>query len=485
MRRLRGGISLGPRGTETTELRYVSTRGAAAILDFDDVLLAGLASDGGLYVPEVWPRLTTDEIAALAGLPYAEVAVRVMAPYIGGRIPAGRFRAMVEETYAGFDHPAVAPLVEIEDGLWLMELFHGPTLAFKDYALQLVGRLFDHVLSARGEHVTVIGATSGDTGSAAIEACRDSDRVEIFMLHPKGRVSEVQRRQMTTVASANVYNIAIEGTFDDCQDLLKAMFGDAAFRRDVRMTAVNSINWARVMAQIVYYFYAAVQVGGPGRPVAFAVPTGNFGNVFAGFAATRMGLPVAGFAVGSNRNDILARYFDSGRMTATEVVPTLSPSMDIQVSSNFERLVFELLGRDGAAVAAAMTGFRERGILDIGAAHWQAARRLFSGHRFDDDATLAEMRRLHDATGMLIDPHGAVGLAAARAAKGDAPMVALATAHPAKFPDAVEKATGARPALPPHLADLFDRVEHCETLPNDLAAVESYIRAHTALQGAA
>jgi threonine synthase len=466
-------------------LRYVSTRGEAAVLDFDDVLLAGLASDGGLYVPEAWPRFATDEIAALAGLPYAEVAVRVMAPYIGGRIPDDRFRAMVEATYAGFDDDRVAPLVEVEEGLWLMELFHGPTLAFKDYALQLVGRLFDHVLAARGERITVIGATSGDTGSAAIEACRDRDRVEIFMLHPKGRVSEVQRRQMTTVAASNVHNIAVEGTFDDCQDLLKAMFGDAAFRRDVRMTAVNSINWARVMAQIVYYFYAAAHVGTPGRPVAFAVPTGNFGNVFAGYAAARMGLPVAHLAVGSNRNDILTRYFDSGRMTAAEVVPTLSPSMDIQVSSNFERLVFELMGRDGAAVASAMTQFRESGTLDMGAARWQAVRQLFSGHRLDDDATVAAIRHIHEATGMLIDPHSAVGLAAARAAKDEAPMVALATAHPAKFPDAVEEATGVRPALPPHLADLLDRTEHYETLPNDLAAVESYVRAHTALQGAA
>jgi len=466
-------------------LRYVSTRGGAAVLDFDDVLLAGLASDGGLYVPEAWPRFTADDIAALAGLPYAEVAVRVMAPYVGGRIPDDRFRTMVEATYAGFDDPAVAPVVEIEDGLWLMELFHGPTLAFKDYALQLVGRLFDHVLAARGERITVIGATSGDTGSAAIEACRDRDRVEIFMLHPKGRVSEVQRRQMTTVAAANVHNIAIEGTFDDCQDLLKAMFGDAAFRRDVRMTAVNSINWARVMAQIVYYFFAAAQVGARGRPVAFAVPTGNFGNVFAGYAAERMGLPIARLAVGSNRNDILTRYFDSGRMTAAEVVPTLSPSMDIQVSSNFERLVFELLGRDGVAVAAAMTRFRDSGELDIGEARWQAARRLFSGHRLDDDATLAEIRHLYAASGMLVDPHSAVGIAAARAAKSDAPMIALATAHPAKFPDAVEKATGVRPGLPPHLADLLDRTERYETLPRDLAAVESYVRAHTALQGAA
>ncbi|MCP4329009.1 MAG: threonine synthase [Alphaproteobacteria bacterium] len=468
-------------------MHYVSTRGAAAALEFDDVLLAGLASDGGLYVPAEWPRLSADAFRALDGLPYAEAAVRVMTPFVGGRIPPRSFHDMVAETYARFDSPEVAPLRRVDDDLWMLELFQGPTLAFKDYALQLVGRLFDHVLEVHGERVTVVGATSGDTGSAAIEACRDRDRIEIFMLHPKGRVSEVQRRQMTTVASANVHNIEIEGTFDDCQDLVKAMFNDTAFRRDVRITAVNSINWARVMAQIVYYVYAALRVGGPDRPVSFAVPTGNFGNVFAGYAAARMGLPIGRLAIGSNRNDILTRYFNSGRMEMREVVPTLSPSMDIQVSSNFERLVFELYGRDGAAVAEAMTAMRATGVLDMGDARWRAARELFVAHRLDDDETKSVMRGHYEETGQLIDPHTAVGLAAARAIRdqGDVPVVALATAHPAKFPDAVEAATGIRPALPAHLSDLLERQERVTSLANDLAAVEGYVRGHTMLDGAA
>ncbi len=468
-------------------MRYVSTRGAAAILGFDDVLLAGLASDGGLYVPEDWPSLSDQALSDAAQNDYADVAVRVMAPYVGDSVVSDGFAGMVRETYGGFDDPEIAPLRRLDDDLWLMELFHGPTLAFKDYALQLVGRMFDRVLAARGERVTVVGATSGDTGSAAIEACRDRDRVEIFMLHPKGRVSEVQRRQMTTVLSPNVRNIAVEGTFDDCQDLVKAMFNDAAFRREVRITAVNSINWARVMAQIVYYVYAAARLGGPGRPVAFAVPTGNFGNVFAGYVATRMGVPVSRLAVGSNRNDILTRYFESGRVAVTDVVPTLSPSMDIQVSSNFERLVFDLFDRDGAAVGEAMSRFRESGILDLGEARWRRAGQLFSGYRLDDEATLATMRRVHEENGILIDPHTAVGIAAARAARQaeGGPIVALATAHPAKFPDSVEAATGVRPGLPPHLADLHEREEKAATMPNDLAAIEAYIRQHSVLDGAA
>ncbi|MCG8358783.1 MAG: threonine synthase, partial [Kiloniellales bacterium] len=371
-------------------MRYISTRGRAPALAFDDVLLTGLARDGGLYLPESWPRFSEDEIRALAGLSYAEVAYRVIRPFVGGAIEDETLRAMAEATYAGFHHAAVAPLKQLDSRVWLMELFHGPTLAFKDYALQLVGRLFDQVLAARGLTITIVGATSGDTGSAAIEACRGRERVEIFILHPKGRVSEVQRRQMTTITDANVHNIAIEGSFDDCQDLVKALFNDTGFRDEVRLSAVNSINWARIMAQIVYYFQAAVALGAPERDVAFSVPSGNFGNVFAGYAAKQMGLPVGRLIVGSNRNDILARFFASGAMTMAPVEPSLSPSMDIQVSSNFERLLFDLLGRDGAAVERTLNGFRQSGSYTLEGEALAQARALFSGFRLDDAATLAE-----------------------------------------------------------------------------------------------
>ncbi len=460
-------------------MTYISTRGEAPALAFDDVLLAGLARDGGLYVPDAWPVLTPEAIRGMAGLSYAEVAVRVMAPLIGGRIAADDLAAMVADTYAGFGHPAVAPLKQLDRNEWLLELFHGPTLAFKDYALQLVGRLFDHVLTARGERVMIVGATSGDTGSAAIEACRDRDSVDIVILHPKGRVSEVQRRQMTTVDAANVHNVAVEGTFDDCQDLVKALFNDAAFRDEVRLSAVNSINWARIMAQIVYYFAAATALGAPQRTVSFAVPTGNFGNVYAGYAARAMGLPVGQFIVGSNRNDILTRFFESGAMNMQEVVPTISPSMDIQVSSNFERLLFDLYDRDGAALAAMMGRFRETGRLAVDEPRWRRARELFDGCRLDDAGTGAVIRSIHETTGELVDPHTAVGIAAGRAKRRSPaePLVALATAHPAKFPDAVEAATGLRPPLPERLADLYERPERCDVLPNDVGAVRDYVRA--------
>jgi threonine synthase len=459
-------------------MKYVSTRGAAPVLDFEAVLLAGLARDGGLYVPERWPAISPDEIRALAGAPYPEIALAVLRPFVGDGVLAADLKDLVEETYAGFDHAAVTPLKQLDQRIWLMELFHGPTLAFKDIALQLVGRLFDRVLAERGERVTIVGATSGDTGSAAIEACRDRERIEIYILHPQDRVSPVQRRQMTTVDAANVHNIAIQGTFDDCQDLLKGMFNDQEFRDQMGLSAVNSINWARIMAQIVYYFAAAVALGAPERPVAFAVPTGNFGNVFAGYGAKRMGLPVSQLIVGSNRNDILTRFFETGTMSGAEVQPTLSPSMDIQISSNFERLLFELSGRDGAAVARTMTAFRQSATFSVSDDCWRQARELFDGHRLDDDETLREIARLHRETGELVDPHTAIGIAAGRAKALDrtTPLVALATAHPAKFPDAVEQATGERPALPPQLSDLFEREERLVRLPNDLAAVESYIR---------
>ena len=468
-------------------MRYISTRGKAPALAFDDVLLAGLADDGGLYLPEAWPRFSADDLRSMRGLSYSDLAVRVMSPFVGGRIGAKEFARIVHDTYDDFGHQAVVPLRQVDANLWVQELFHGPTLAFKDVALQLLGRLFDHVLTKRGERITIVGATSGDTGSAAIEACRDRDAVEIFILYPHERVSEVQRRQMTTVASRNVWTIAIEGTFDDCQDLVKAMFNDAALRRELRLSAVNSINWARIMAQIVYYIHAGLSLGAPDRAISFAVPSGNFGNVFAGYAAHALGLPVESFVVGSNRNDILFRFFEQNDMSVAAVQPTLSPSMDIQVSSNFERLLFDLLDRNGAAVARAMAAFRTSGRLSIDKAQWRNASGLFHGHRVDDERTKAVIADMFAKTGELVDPHTAVGIDAARARRGDpsVPMVALATAHAAKFPDAVEAATGIRPDLPNRLSDLYDREERFTVLPNDLAAVSRFIRQNVSLRGAA
>ena len=467
-------------------MRYVSTRGQAPVLGFEDVLLAGLARDGGLYVPETWPRFSPAEWRALRGLPYPELALRVMLPYVEGALDAASFAPLVRAAYASFDHAAVTPLKQLDERTWLLELFHGPTLAFKDVALQLLGRLFDHVLTRRSERVTIVGATSGDTGSAAIEACRDRAAIDIVILHPRGRTSEIQRRQMTTVLSPNVHNVALEGTFDDCQDLVKAMFNDAPFRDAHRLSAVNSINWARIMAQIVYYAHAALSLGAPDRPVSFCVPTGNFGNVYAAYAARAMGLPIERLQVATNSNDILARFFASGAMEAAPVVPTISPSMDIQVSSNFERVLFDLLDRDGAAVAASLAAFRGTGRFSVTPAQLDRAREVFSGHRSDEDETRGTIAETLRRTGELVDPHTAVGIAAARAATGRVPTVVLATAHPAKFPDAVEAAVGVRPALPPKLADLHAREERLTVLPNDLAAVQAFVhsRSRAALQGA-
>ncbi|MFN3077893.1 MAG: threonine synthase, partial [Alphaproteobacteria bacterium] len=376
-------------------MKYVSTRGKAPVLTFEDVLLTGLARDGGLYVPESWPTFEAEEIRDLRGLTYAEMAVAVMLPYVGAAVTESELADIVDASYAGFGHGAVAPLKQIGPDQWLLELFHGPTLAFKDYAMQFLGRMFEHVLTQRGERVVIVGATSGDTGSAAIEAFRGREAVDIFILHPKGRVSEVQRRQMTTVLADNVHNIAVEGTFDDCQDLVKALFNDLAFRDEMRLSAVNSINWARIMAQTVYYFWAAVSLGAPDRPVAFSVPTGNFGNVFAGYVAQAMGLPVDRFIIGSNSNDILTRFFESGAMAMAPVVPTLSPSMDIQVSSNFERLLFELYGRDGAEITRIMTEFRDTGQFTIDGSLLQEARELFRGFSRDDAETSATIAAMY------------------------------------------------------------------------------------------
>ncbi|HEX2943678.1 MAG TPA: threonine synthase [Rhodopila sp.] len=460
-------------------MRYISTRGQAPARDFADVLLAGLAEDGGLFVPEAWPHFTPADWRAMRGLPYGELAARVMQPFVGGAIPFDVLRGICHEAYADFGHPAIVPLVQLETGLFAQELFHGPTLAFKDMAMQVLGRLFDHVLAQRSARVTIVGATSGDTGSAAIEACAGRERVDIMILHPHGRTSVVQRRQMTTVLAPNVGNIAIEGTFDDCQDLVKAMFADTEFRSQVNLSAVNSINWARIAAQIPYYVAAALALGAPDRAVAFSVPTGNFGNVLAAWAARRMGLPVARLTVASNRNDILARFLAKNDMSVAAVEPSLSPSMDIQVSSNFERLLFELLDRDADATRETMLTFRRTGRMPVPDAAWHRARGVFHGFRLDDVGTAEEIRRLHQECGYLADPHSAIGIAAARALpiSGGVPTIAMATAHPAKFPDAMEKATGHRPALPPRMADLFGREERFTVLPNDLAAVESAVRA--------
>ncbi len=459
-------------------MRYVSTRGRAPRLSFEDVLLAGLARDGGLYLPESWPRFARADLAALQGLAYAEIVHRVMKPFVGRAFKDGDLQALVAESYAGFDHPAVAPLVQIGRNQWLLELFHGPTLAFKDYALQLLGRLFAKVIARRGELVCIVGATSGDTGSAAIEAFRDRPGLDIVILHPKGRVSEVQRRQMTTVAASNVHNVAIEGSFDDCQDLVKAMFNDMAFRDRMNLSAVNSINWARILAQIAYYIAAGVALGAPHRSFTFAVPTGNFGNVFAGWAAGRMGLPIDKLVVGSNSNDILTRFLASGTMAMTPVVPTLSPSMDIQVSSNFERLLFAVLKGDGAKVERLLTQFRASGRFALSKAQMAAIAKRFVGHRFDDEGTKAAIRGLYRLTGLVVDPHSAIGVAAGLESHDykNSTLVALATAHPAKFPDAVQAACGIRPALPARLADLMTRPERLTVLPNDLEAVKAFLR---------
>jgi len=462
-------------------VKYVSTRGSAPVLTFDDVLLTGLARDGGLYVPESWPQLAGEQLRSFASMPYADVAVEVMWPFVDGTIERDVFESLVHEAYATFRHPDVVPLVELGDDVHLLELFHGPTLAFKDVALQLVGRLFDHELSRRGTHLTIVGATSGDTGSAAIEACRDRPSLDIVMLHPAGRVSEVQRRQMTTVLSENVHNVAVEGTFDDCQDLVKAMFNDIAFRDEHHLSAVNSINWARILAQVVYYVKAAADLGAPDRAVSFTVPTGNFGNVFAGWVARRMGVPIRSLVVGSNRNDILPRFFRTGVMEMRGVVSTTSPSMDIQVSSNFERMLFELCGRDAGLVREALAQFRDEGRLDLGPELLGASREVFDAHRIDDDAVRRVIAATYERTGVLVDPHTAVGLGAAALHEGEpgVPMVCLATADPAKFPDAVEAAVGFRPQLPEHLADLFEREERSTTLPNDLAQVEAFVASST------
>lgn len=458
-------------------MRYVSTRGEAPVLAFGEVLIAGLARDGGLYLPEAWPRLSQETWTGLVAQDYAALAGTVTRPYLGGGIDAAAMDAVLGEAYRGFRHKAVVPLAEMARNVWLLELFHGPTFAFKDLALQVLGRLMERMLAAKGGRLTLIGATSGDTGSAAIEAFKGRAGIDIFILHPKGRVSDIQRRQMTTVEAENVHNIALEGTFDDCQSLVKGLFSDLPFRDRHALAGVNSINWARVLAQIPYYAAAATALGGPARAVSFAVPTGNFGDILAGYAAKRMGLPVERLVIATNENDILARCVETGRYVRGPVKATQSPSMDIQVSSNFERLLFDLHGRDAGALCGLMASLEQSGAFSLAPEPLTRLRTEFDAVRIDEAETTETIARLYAETGLIVDPHTAVGVAAgARIPRDPAvPLICLATAHPAKFPDAVKRAIGRAPPLPDALAALEGKPERFSVLPNDIAQVKRFI----------
>ncbi len=457
-------------------MRYISTRGGAPDLSFEEAMLTGLAGDGGLYVPAEIPVMAADDIAALAGLSYEEVAFRVMRPFIGDAFTDAEFADIIARAYAGFGHAARAPLVQLGAGHHLLELFHGPTLAFKDFAMQLIGQLFEASLTRSGRRVTIVGATSGDTGSAAMEAFRGLDAVDVFIMYPHGRVSEVQRRQMTTVSEANAHALAVTGDFDTCQARLKDMFNDHAFRDEVRLAGVNSINWARVLAQVVYYFTAAVSLGAPHRPVSFTVPTGNFGDIFAGYIARRMGLPIEKLVIATNQNDILHRAISGGAYETQGVTPSISPSMDIQVSSNFERVLFDVYDRDGGAVAQLMEELKTQGGFRISQGALERLRGLFASGRASEDETMAMIKRAKAEMGELLCPHSAVGVHVAEDHLGATPMITLATAHPAKFPDAVEEASGIRPGLPPRMADLFEREERMTRVEDDLGALQEIIR---------
>jgi threonine synthase len=471
---------------EISDVPYLSTRGEAPKLGFFDALLAGLARDGGLYVPEVMPKMEPAAIGALAGLPYAQAAAKLVLPFTDGSLSENELGAMAQDAYSGFRHQAKAPLVQIDDNLHVLELFHGPTLAFKDFAMQWLGRLMNHALQERNARATIVGATSGDTGAAAIEAFGGQSQTDIFILYPHGRVSEVQRRQMTTVDKPNVHTIAVEGHFDDCQAIVKGLFNDLAFRDAVALSGVNSINWARIVAQIVYYFTSAIALGAPARQVSFTVPTGNFGDIFAGFCAKRMGLPVGRLVIATNENDILARALASGIYETRNVVATQSPSMDIQISSNFERLLFEAYGCDAAALRALMAGFTQSGTISIAPGPLKAIRSEFDAFSTDEASCALEMARVYRESEYILDPHTAVAVNAARRAlarEPAIPMIVLGTAHPGKFPDAVERAINVRPSLPPHLADLMSRQERFTILPNDQGVVRRFIheraRAHS------
>lgn len=459
-------------------MNYISTRGAAPVLTFGEAMMTGLARDGGLYVPEAVPVMPKSEIAALAGLPYEEVAFRVMRPFLGDTFGDDEFRGLIAKAYAGFGHEARAPLVQLGPNHFLLELFHGPTLAFKDFAMQLIGQMMQAALAKTGERITIVGATSGDTGSAAMEAFRGLGNVDLFILYPHGRVSEVQRRQMTTPAESNVHALAMDGDFDDCQARVKDMFNDFDFRDGVRLAGVNSINWARVLAQVVYYFSSAVSLGAPHRAVSFTVPTGNFGDIFAGYIARKMGLPIDKLVIATNQNDILDRAMRSGAYVTDGVRASISPSMDIQVSSNFERALFDAYGRDGAAVAQLMAELKAGGF-HISQGALEMLRSTFASGRCSEEETVATIRSAFARTGEVLCPHSAVGVKVAEENLGQAPMITLATAHPAKFPDAVEGAMGTRPALPPRMADLFSRPERVTRVANDLAALQALIRERT------
>ena len=460
-------------------MKYISTRGKAPSLSFEETMLTGLARDGGLYLPETIPQMPQAEIAALAGLSYEEVAFRVMRPYIGDAFTDTEFQDIIARAYAGFVHPARAPLVQLAPGHHLLELFHGPTLAFKDFAMQLIGQLFEASLKRSGSRVCIVGATSGDTGSAAIDAFRGLEMVDVFILYPHGRVSEVQRRQMSTPSESNVHALAMTGHFDDCQARVKDMFNDFAFRDTVGLAGVNSINWARVLAQVVYYFTSAVALGAPHREVSFTVPTGNFGDVFAGYIARRMGLPIDRLVVATNQNDILHRCLSAGDYTPDGVIPSISPSMDIQVSSNFERALFEAYGRDAGATAQLMEELKTGGFT-VSQGALEALREIFDSGRVSEDETRATIRRTWEQTGELLCPHSAIGVHVAEAhLDPDTPMITLATAHPAKFPAAVEEACGQHPPLPPHMADLYERDERITRVDNDLGAIETLIKERT------
>jgi threonine synthase len=459
-------------------VKYISTRGNAPALSFEDVMLTGLASDGGLYVPQQLPRFSRADIEAMADLDYPALAFRIMSPFVAGDIPEKDLKQLINEAYSQFRHPAITPLVQLDHNEWVLELFHGPTLAFKDLALQLLGRLLDYVLKKRGQKAVVMGATSGDTGSAAIEGCRHCDNLDIFILYPHQRVSDVQRRQMTTVLTPNVHALAVEGNFDDCQNLLKASFADQSFLpADRQLVAVNSINWARIMAQIVYYFYAATALGAPHRPISFSVPTGNFGDIFAGYLARQMGLPIERLIIATNANDILHRCISANDHSKRALVHSLAPSMDIMVSSNFERLLFDLYDRDGAAVGHLLTDFKS-GSMTLNESALAKARSIFASHRVDDARTIKVIREILTETGYLADPHTAIGIEAARQTRDSysSPVICLATAHPAKFPEAIEKAGyGGEVALPLHMADLLSREERYTVLANDLARVTEFV----------
>ena len=458
-------------------MKYVSTRGNAPVLNFEETMLTGLARDGGLYVPESVPQMSKGDIAALAGLSYEEQAFRVMRPFIGDTFTDEEFSDIIGRAYASFGHDARAPLVQLGPNHFLLELFHGPTLAFKDFAMQLIGQMFEAALTRAGKSVTIVGATSGDTGSAAIEAFRGLDAVDVFIMYPHGRVSEVQRRQMTTPVEANVHALALDGDFDDCQAAVKDMFADFEFRDEVSLAAVNSINWGRVLAQVVYYFSSAVSLGAPERSVSFTVPTGNFGDIFAGYIAKRMGLPIERLVVATNQNDILHRTLVSGAYTKEGVTPSISPSMDIQVSSNFERALFDAYGRDGGAVAQLMDELKSGTGFQVSQGAISVLRDIYGSGRASEEETSETIKAMHRRTGEVLCPHSAVGVKVAEEQKSGAiPMVTLATAHPAKFPDAVEAATGYRPPLPNRMADLYQRPERVTRVANDLGEIEGLIR---------